>query len=253
MQETFNELKSHLPSDNIRTQNTDYEFGGKKYLGVFNYDSSKSEKRPGIIVIPEWWGLNQYVKTRAELVASLGYATLAVDLFGNGDTAKNPAEAMAFTKPYGSDPSLVVNIIKVAIEKLKSYPQVDSSRIAVIGYCFGGYCAITAGTSQLNLKAAVGFHPSLGGIFPQKGAKAKILVCHGTADEFEKNNITPFKERMNAAGIDYSFKDYKDAKHAFTNPGADEKGKEFSIPIGYNAAADSASWEDMKAFLKENL
>lgn len=253
MKETFDELAAGIANDHITAQNTEYEFDGKKYLAVFNYDAAKEGKRPGIIVIPEWWGLNDYVKARAKLMASLGYAVLAIDVFGNGDTAHNPAEAMAFTKPYYDNGALGGKIVEAAIGKLKSYPEVDTDRIAVAGYCFGGYAAITAGVSGLNLKAAVGFHPSLGGIAPEKGSKTKILVCHGTDDAFEKNNIAPFKEKMNAAGIDYTFKDYPGAKHAFTNPGADERGKEFNIPIGYNAAADSASWDDMKTFFRKNL
>ncbi len=253
MQETFNNLVAGLASKNIKEQNTDYEFDGKKYFAVFDYDIDSTGKRPGIIVIPEWWGLNDFIKTRAKLYASLGYAALAIDVFGNGDTARNPTEAMAFTKPYYDDGALVVNIVRTAIEKLKSFPQVDSSRIAVVGYCFGGYSAITAGVSGLGIKAAIGFHPSMGGINPQKGVKTKILVCHGTDDKFEENNVGPFKQRMDAAGIDYIFKDYQGAMHAFTNPGATEKGKEFNIPIGYNAAADSASWQDMKQFLASNL
>ncbi|MCO6497867.1 MAG: dienelactone hydrolase family protein [Chitinophagaceae bacterium] len=249
MQGTFEELKSQIASKNIQVQNGDFEFEGKKHLVVYAEDGDQQGKRPGIIVLPEWWGLNDYVKTRAEMLAGLGYAAMAVDVFGEGAIANNPAEAMALTSPYGGDPNLVTRLVEAAVEKLKSYPDVDGNNIAVLGFCFGGFSAITAATHGAGVKAAVGFHPSLGGITPDTGIQAKVLVCHGMSDEFEKDNEAPFKAKMDSAGISYVFKEYADAKHGFTSPEADHNGKEFGIPVAYNASADSASWADMTEFL----
>lgn len=253
MPETFKSLQSELKNDSIKVVDTDYEFNGRKYLASFSYESSISGKRPGIIVIPEWWGLNDYVKTRAKMLAALGYGALAIDVFGNGDTANNPTEAMAFTKPYYGDPNLVKQIIGTALSKLKTFPQVDTSRVGIIGYCFGGYSAITAGVLGADVKAVVGFHPSLGGINPEKNIKAKVLVCAGGDDQFELSHFDPFKKRMKDADIELDFKIYPGAKHGFTNPLADDNGKKFGIPLAYNPSADSASWSDMKLFLKANL
>lgn len=249
MEGTFQELQTQIKEKHISRQQSDFEFGGTKHIVSYAVDSSQTGKRPGIVVLPEWWGLNTYVKDRAAMLAGLGYAAMAVDMFGEGMIAHNPTEAMALTKPYGSNAALVKDVVEAAITKLKTYPEVDSSKIAVIGFCFGGYAAITAATSGADVVAAVGFHPSLGGITPQSGIKAKVLVCHGLEDEFEKDNVAPFKSKMDNAGVSYVFKDYADARHGFTSPEADNNGKEFGIPVAYNAAADSASWSDMKSFL----
>lgn len=253
MKETYSDLKEKLASQDIHVEKTSYQFDGKTYLADFYYQTKEVGKRPSIIVVPEWWGLNDYTKTRAKMLAGLGFAAMAIDVFGNGETGQNPAEAMALTKPYNSDPSLSKKIIDAALQKLKTFSQVDTSKIGIIGYCFGGFVAINAGVLGADVKAVVGFHPSLGGIHPEKNIKAKFLICHGTDDEFEKANVEPFKKAMDSAGIDYTFKDYSGAKHAFTSPKADESGKQFGIPIAYNAAADSASWDDMKSFLQSAL
>lgn len=254
MQDTYKSLLTELAGNsNIETEDTSYDFDGANYLASYSYDSEKDGKRPGIIVLPEWWGLNEYVKNRAAMLASLGYAAMAVDVFGKGDTASNPTEAMALIKRFNDDPTLAGKIVKAAIARLGSFPQVDTHRIAVVGYCFGGFAAIQAGLADSNIEAVVAFHPSLGGIRPAGKVKTRFLICHGEDDDFEKDNVAPFKKRMTEAGIDYVFKDYSAAKHAFTSPEADQKGKEFGIPVAYNASADSASWNDMKKFLKESL
>lgn len=251
-QNTYTAMQKSLSEKNIKEEKTSFQFNGKEHIAYLAYDTQQNGERPGIIVVPEWWGLNEYVRERAKMLADLGYVALAVDVFGNGDTAVNPQEAMNLTKPYNDDPSLSKKVVDVAIEKLKSFPMTDKNKIAVIGYCFGGYVAINAGILGADVKGVVGFHPSLGVAEPMKDSvKAKFLICHGSDDDFEKDNVKPFKQKMDSAGIDYKFIDYPNAKHAFTNPNATEKGEQFNIPVAYNEAADSKSWQDMKDFLKK--
>lgn len=242
----------HPSQSNIQTTNDAFTFQGTTHLAYSAHPVSDLEKkRPGIIVIPEWWGLNDYAKGRANMLAELGYVALAIDVFGDGRIGHNPQEAMSLTKRYQDDPTLAKKIIDTAIEKIKSYPQVDKNRIALVGYCFGGSVALNAAKLGADVKGVVGFHPSLGGAKPGTGVKAQFLICHGADDEFEKDNVDAFRSEMDNADVNYEFKMYANAKHAFTNPNSDENAKKFGIPVGYNEDADRNSWEDMKSFFRE--
>lgn len=250
MDETFNALKDSIKGKPIKEEKLSFTFNGQTHVAYLAFDSSTNSKRPAVIIIPEWWGLNDYIRERGKMFAGLGYCALSVDAFGDGTIANNVQEASADTKPYYDNPSLCKGLIDAAIALLKTHPQVDTSELAAAGYCFGGYTAINAGIMGAGVKAAIGFHPSLGVEEPLPGIKTKFLVCSGSNDEFDKGNFQPFKKKMDSAGIKYEFKIYPGAYHAFTNPGADAKGKEFNIPIKYNEAADNASWHDMKDFLR---
>lgn len=214
------------------------------------YDDNKTGTRPVILVLPEWWGVNDYVKSRARQLAELGYLAMAVDMFGNGKTVDSPATAGALIQPFYEHPQMTLNRLQAAIAKIKTLPQADTSQIAAIGYCFGGGILLNSARLGLDVDGAVSFHGTLNGTPVKKELlKAKILVCHGAADPFvPEDQVMAFKKSMDSINADYTFKAYPDAKHAFTNPNATEMGKKFNIPIAYNAAADSASWKDMKTF-----
>jgi dienelactone hydrolase len=225
--------------------------------GYVAYNQTDSTKRPGIIVVPEWWGVSDHVKKSADELAKLGYVALVADVYGNGKTADNPTDAGALATPFYKDPVLAKARIDAAIAKLKTYSQVDTSRIGAIGYCFGGGVLLnTARLGDADLDAVVSFHGTLMGGVPAKKEtlKAKILVCHGNADPMVKpEEVAAFKKEMDAIGATYTFKAYDSAQHAFTNPAATELGKKFNLPISYNAKADSASWIEMKTFLADAL
>lgn len=237
--------------ENIKEDSISYEIDGKKYDGFVTYNENQKGKRPGIIVVHEWWGLNNYSRMRAKELAKLGYIALAADVYGNGQTANDPNEAQALATPFYNDPSLAKNRLDAAINFLKTYPQTDTSEIAAIGYCFGGFAVLNAAKLGADLKGVVTFHGGLGGVKPPKNLKTKFLICHGANDPFENPHVAEFKKEMDSAGVDYTFKLYPNATHAFTNPDATAIGKKFNMPIAYNAAADSASWNDMKVFLKK--
>jgi dienelactone hydrolase len=237
----------------LKEETVTYNAGGVTLKGFIVYDESKTGKRPAVLVVHEWWGLNDYAKNRARQMAALGYIAMAVDMYGEGKTASNPQEAQEMATPFYKDPKLAKNRLDAALEKIKEYKQTDAANVAAIGYCFGGSVVLNSAKLGASLKGVVSFHGGLKGVSADKKLlKAKVLVCHGGADKFvPQEDINNFKHEMDSIGAVYSFKTYADATHAFTNPDATATGKKFNMPIEYNAAADKASWEDMKIFLSE--
>jgi len=227
-----------------------YTANGVSLKGFVAYDDSKKGKRPAVLVVHEWWGLTDYTKNRARQLAKLGYIAMAVDMYGDGKVAANPKEAQELAMPFYKDPQLAQTRLDAALAKLKEYQQTDVSNVAAIGYCFGGSVVLNSAKLGSNLVGVVSFHGGLAGV-PAKSdlLKAKILVCHGGSDQFvPQKDIDAFKRQLDSIGATYSFKVYPNATHAFTNPDATKIGKEFNMPIEYNAEADKNSWNDMNAF-----
>lgn len=237
----------------IKTENVSYTSGTTHSISYAAYDENKKGKRPVVLVIPEWWGLNDYVKGRARQLAELGYFALAVDMYGDGKNAADPKEAGNLATPFYKNPQLAENMVSAAAAALKSYPQADSAQMAVIGYCFGGTAALNSARLGFPAKGIVSFHGGLAGPAPAKGAiKSDILVCHGAADKFvSPQEVAAFKKQMDSVGAHYTFKEYAGATHAFSNPQATEWGKKFNMPIAYNEAADKSSWNEMKTFFHQ--
>jgi dienelactone hydrolase len=204
-----------------------------------------------VLVVHEWWGLNDYTKMMARKLAALGYLAMAVDMFGNGKNAANPEEAKELTTPLYKDPQLAKSRLDAAIRKIKEFPQADPNSIAAIGYCFGGGVVLNCAKLGADLKGVVSFHGGLVGVpADKKLLKAKILVCHGGSDKFvSMADADVFKHQLDSIGATYTFKVYANATHAFTNPDATRIGKQFNMPIEYNVQADQDSWNDMKVFL----
>lgn len=236
----------------IKEEPVTYTVNGKNYDGFVTYDSNQAGKRPAVLVVHEWWGLTDYPRMRAKKLAELGYIAMAVDMYGDGKIANDPKTAQELATPYYKNPTLSKTMLDAAIAKLKTFPETDTSKMAAIGYCYGGYIVLNAAKLGADLKGVVSFHGDLSGVAPDKKMiKANILVCHGDSDQFVNPEVANFKKAMDSAGVEYTFKSYPNATHAFTNPASDENGKKFNMPIKYNAAADSASWNDMKDFFKK--
>jgi dienelactone hydrolase len=214
------------------------------------YDENQEGARPAILVIHEWWGLNDYAKMRARKLAELGYIAMAVDMYGNGQVGNDPASAEKLAMPFYVDPSKAKKHFDSAYANFKKNRLVDPSKMAVIGYCFGG--AVAIGTARLgaDVVGAVSFHGNLNVVPANKDLlKAEILVCHGGADPMvPQSEVDQFKKQMDSIGAKYTIRVYDSATHAFTNPEATAIGEKFKIPVRYNPTADSASWADMKAF-----
>jgi dienelactone hydrolase len=246
-------LGSIMAHAKIISKTVEYTADNATLKGYLAYDDSFTGKNPAIIIIHEWWGLTDYPKRRAEMLASLGYVAFAVDMYGDGKIADNPGDAQKLAGESMKDPDMLKEKFMAAIEFLKRNEHVDSTRIAAIGYCYGGGVVLNMARVGVDLKGVVSFHGSLATATPaQKGiVKAKLLVCNGGADKFvSENDIKNFKKEMKAAGINYKFLSYKGALHAFTNPEATELGKKFNIPIAYNKEADKRSWKEMRRFIK---
>lgn len=235
----------------IKEENITYVADGVTMNGFIAYDSDLKGKRPAILVVPEWWGLNDYPRNRARQLASLGYIAMAVDMYGNGKIAADPKEAQALAGPFYQNSQLGKTRLDAAVKKIKEYQQTDPANIAAIGYCFGGSVVLNSAILGSDLKGVVSFHGILAGVKPDKNLlKAKILVCQGGSDKFvPQHDVDVFKHQLDSVGANYMVKVYPNTTHAFTNPDATATGKKFNIPVEYNAEADKNSWNDMKFFL----
>jgi dienelactone hydrolase len=234
----------------------EYYSNGTALQGYLAYDNSIKGKRPAVLIVHEWWGVTDYPKKRAEMLAGLGYVAFAVDMYGDGKIADNPADAQKYAGESMKSFSALKDKFSAAIDLLKGNEFVDPNKIAAIGYCYGGGVVLNMARAGLDLKGVVSFHGNLTAAEPaQKGkVKAKLLVCNGGADKFiSKDNIKTFKAEMKSAGVDFTFKSYRGALHAFSNPAATDLGKKFNMPIAYNERADKKSWGEMKQFLKAVL
>jgi dienelactone hydrolase len=237
----------------IKGEPVEYTAGNMVLKGYLAYDEGIKGKRPGVLVVHEWWGHNEYARKRASMLAELGYIALAVDMYGDGKQAAHPDDAGKFAGEVMQNMEVAKARFMAAMELLKKHETVDSKHIAAIGYCFGGGVVLQMARLGVELDGVVSFHGSLSTPKPaQPGAvKAKILVCHGADDQFiPLEQIDRFKEEMKNAKADFQFISYPGATHSFTNPDADAFAKKFGMPIGYNAEADKNSWADMQKFFK---
>ena len=238
----------------VQGQEVTYRAGETVLKGYLAYDDSIQCKRPGILVVHEWWGHNAYARKRARMLAELGYTALAVDMYGEGKTAGHPKDAGRFSSEVKQNLPLAKTRFLAALELLQQHPTVDSKHAAAIGYCFGGAIVLEMARAGLDLDGVVSFHGSLGTAHPARCGvvKAKVLVLNGADDSFVKpEHIAGFKQEMKAAGVSYRFVNYPGAKHSFTNPDADSFGERFGLPLAYHSDADTKSWQAMQEFFNE--
>ena len=241
--------KTQIRTPKIKEEPVTYSIDSLNMNNYLAFDENVEGKRPAVLVIHEWWGLNDYTKRRAKMLAEMGYIAMAVDMYGNERMGNDPGAAQNLAMPYYQHPDMAKKIFDRAVEELRKNPNVDQTKMAGIGYCFGGGMLLNFVRMGESLNGIVSFHGSLLGTPANKDlTKAEILVCHGEADSFVNAEVAPFKKQMDSIGKSYTFKSYPGATHAFTNPEATETGKKFNMPIEYNAAADSASWNDMREF-----
>ena len=241
-----------MPS-NVQTKTLNYKIGEQEFIGHLAWDEAISGKRPGVLVVHEWWGLNDFARGRANELAKLGYVAFACDLFGGGKIAKGPDEAGQLIK------SLIENVPEwmrrttAALDQLKQQPQCDPSRLAAIGYCFGGSTSLVLACSGADLGAVCTFHASLQPPAPKQAEsiKASIVICHGSVDTFtSEETIVKFRKALDDAHVDYEFDTFGGAKHGFAVPEADKRG----MPaLGYNQKAAERSWRRMLALFDEKF
>ena len=240
----------------VEGKEVQYTAGGVTLKGYFAYDAAAAGRCPGVLVVHEWWGHNEYARRRARMLAELGYTALAVDMFGDGRTASHPEDAGKFSGELMKNAETTKARFLAGLEYLKAQPQADPSRIAAIGYCMGGGVVLNMARAGMDLKGVASFHGSLNAIVPAApgGIKAKLLVLHGADDKFvPAAAVEGFKLEMAEAKADLTFVSYPGVQHSFTNPDADEYAKKFGMPVAYNAEADRLSWEALKTFLADVL
>lgn len=251
-------LLSALPaSGKLVTRTVAYEDAGVKLEGYLAYDDERTAqgKIPGVLVVHEWWGLNDYTRIRAEQLAKLGYVAFALDMYGAGQNTTDAKKAGELAKQFYGKP-LMAERAQAGLNQLLQTGLVDPARVAAIGYCFGGSTVQALAYTGAPLAGIVSFH---GGLIPVPAdaagkTKAKILICHGAIDpNVPATEVAAFTKSMNDGKFDYQFISYAGAVHAFTNPGADRLAAANGMEgaIGYNAAADQRSWAHMQVFFAE--
>ncbi len=229
-----------------------YRAGGVTMNGFLAYDTDIEGARPGVLVVHEWWGLNDYARKRARMLAEMGYTALAVDMYGGGKQTTHPEEAGKFASELMKNFDEAKARFMAAMEFLKKQKTVDPDRIAAIGYCFGGGVVLNMARQGVDLKGVASFHGNLTAVRHAKPGeiKTKILVLHGADDKFTTaEQLEAFNQEMKDAGADYRVIVYPGAMHSFTNPDADRYAKKYKIPLGYNAEADRESWAELAMFL----
>lgn len=237
----------------IVTKTITYHHQGTELQGFLAYTGDLKTRKAGILLVHEWWGLNDYVRGRAEQLARAGYVAFAVDMYGEGKVTEHAEEASAWMKIVNSDVGQWRRRALAGLDVLRNQPGVDKERIAAIGYCFGGATVQQLAYGGAPLKGIISFHgPLIAPSTPEEQkVRAKILICHGAADEFvKKASAFEYITRMDKTALDWRMVVYGGAKHSFTNRAADKAKIDL---LAYHASADRRSWQDLAQFLSEIL
>jgi dienelactone hydrolase len=240
-----------MGQNSVKTEEIEYKDGDTVLKGFLAYDSSQQGQRPGVVVVHEWWGLNDYARSRARQLAQMGYAAFAVDMYGNGMVARDAGEAAKLAGQIYQDRHLMRKRVAAGVEVLKSQTVTDPDKLAAIGFCFGGSTVLELARSGADLKGFVSFHGGLSTPQPAgSGAiKGAVLVLHGADDPHVKtSDVLAFQEEMRKAGADWQMNIYGNAVHSFTNPAA---GNDNSRGSAYNKKAAERSWKAMQLFFTE--
>lgn len=235
----------------MQTETVDYKDGDVELKGYIFWDDAFSGPRPGVLVVHEWWGLNDYAKLRAEMLAETGYVAFAADMYGDGKMTRHADEAKGWMQQITANSEAWQRRANLALEKLRAHPLVDGEKLAAIGYCFGGATVMQLAYTGVDLDGVVSFHGSLPPATPEQADKVKtrVLVAHGAADTFvPPERIEAFKKALSDAGVDWEMDIYGGARHSFTNPYADGYGID---GLAYAEQADRRSWLRMLAFFDD--
>jgi len=235
----------------LRTQPVEYHDGDVLLEGYLAYDDAVKTRRPGIMVVHEWWGLNQYIKKRTEELARLGYIALAIDMYGKGINTKDPQKAGELSGVFTKNRELMRSRAVQGLKILRKNNLTDSDHIVAIGYCFGGTTVLELARSGAEISGVASFHGGLDTSNPldAKNIKGSVLVLQGANDPFNPpEKVDAFQDEMRKANVDWQMNIYGGAEHSFTNPDADSFGIK---GVAYNAKADKRSWDALMAFIRE--
>ncbi len=238
----------------LRSEKVTYKAGDRELTGYMVYDDAIAGKRPAVIVVHEWWGHDAYARERADMLAAQGYTAFALDMYGTGRLADHPKDAGAMAKEVIATKGVMHERFIAAKDLIKRHATVDPTRIAALGYCFGGNVVLDMARKGVDLRAVAAYHASLTQTIPAKPGKvkAKVRVFNGEGDPFIKpEKVATLKEGMKAAGADFEYISYPGVTHSFTSKRATEKGKKFNLPLKYDARADTDSWAKTLDLLKD--
>jgi dienelactone hydrolase len=238
-------------SAEIKRETVEYRLGDTVLQGAVVYDDAQTGRRPGVLVVHQWKGLGDYEMKRAEMLARLGYVAFCADIYGKGIRPGNPQDAAALSGKYKADRKLLRDRVNAALEQLRQHSLVDRSKLAAIGYCFGGTTVLELARSGADVRGVVSFHGALNTPSPNdaRNIKAAVLALHGADDPFvPPAEVEAFEKEMREAGVDWQLHSYGGAVHSFTDWGA---GNDNSKGSAYNKKADERSWESMKSFFAE--
>jgi dienelactone hydrolase len=239
----------------IKEEPVTYKDGETTMKGFVVYDTAKQGKRPGIVIVPEWWGITKHMHNEARAFAGQGYTAFIADMYGEGKTADNPKDAGALSGAVMKNPQMMEARFDAARAQLAKHPTVDPTRIGAVGYCFGGAVVLNMARAGADLAGVAGFHASLGLNTPAPApgtVKAKILVLNGADDPFvKKEQYVTFKADLDAAKADYRVIEYPGAVHAFTNPEATAMGQKFNLPLRYDAKANEQAKAEAAKFFAQ--
>ena len=247
-------LTATLAQAAVQGKEVSYEAKGTKLKGYIAWDDAVKGKHPGVLVVHEWWGHNEYARMRARMLAEQGYTALALDMYGNGKQAHHPDDAKKFSGEVSQNEPLAKARFEAALALLKKQKGVDGGNIGAIGYCFGGSVVLNMARLGEPLKVVESFHGGLGTTHPAEAGKVKASIASftGEADPFiPAEQVAAFRKEMDDAQVQHLVVTYPDAQHSFTSPEADENGKKFNLPMSYNAAADKDSWLKGMEFMTE--
>lgn len=239
----------------IKTETITYKIGDQKFKGYIAWPEKMGSETKTVLIVHEWWGLNDYPKSRARQLAEMGMIAFCIDMYGKGLVVNTPDQAKEQAGKIYRDPNLLNERFLAGYAAAIKQEGVNPNKMVAIGYCFGGSVVLNAAKMDAPLDAVVSFHGGLTGV-PVDAEKlnAAVLVCNGAADSFvPQADIDSLQAEMTRAGGDYTFINYEGATHAFTNPESTETGKKFNMPIEYNAAADKKSWEDFLKFIEQKV
>ncbi|MCA0131698.1 dienelactone hydrolase family protein [Winogradskyella alexanderae] len=244
---------TEIQSIKIKGTEVIYATDSTNLKGYIAYDENITEKRPAVLIVHEWWGHNEYVRERADMLAELGYTAMAVDMYGDGKQAAHPDDAGKFARSVFMNLPEAKARFNAAVELLKTHESVDTDKLAAIGYCFGGSVVLTMANSGADLDAVAAFHSGVAlPVMPNDQLKARVLVCNGGADPFiSPESITTFTKAMDSIGAKYEYIAYPDVLHSFTSKAADENAKKFDLPLAYDGEADTKSWNSLQQMLNE--
>jgi len=238
----------------VSGREVEYRAGDTVLKGYLADNPALKGRRPAVLVVHEWWGHNEYARKRARMLAEQGYVALAVDMFGDGKTARHPDDAGKFAAEVMKNKPVGEARFNAALEFIRQQPRVDAARVAAIGYCFGGGVVLHMARQGADLKGVASFHGSLATDSPaQPGVvKAKVLVFNGEEDKMiPPEQVAAFREEMTRSGADFRYVGYPGVKHSFTNPDADSYAQKFNLPLAYDKKADRDSWAQTLKFLRE--